>query len=70
VSFGYILAVVTTVNLGGLLNGLAYGRGAVGRVESEKRNTIGTRYSTVLRFFFWTLAFVVRVVYVVCCASV
>lgn len=39
VEFGYILAVVTTINLGGLLNGLAYGKAAVKRVEREKRES-------------------------------
>lgn len=56
VSFGYILAVVTTINLGGLLNGLAYGRGAVERIESEKRGTIaGTQHSLVTPGKFKTL---------------
>jgi len=39
VSFGYVLAVVTTINLGGLLNGFAYGRAAIERVEQSKRQS-------------------------------
>jgi hypothetical protein len=38
VPFEYILAVVVTINLGGLLNGLVYGRAAVQQAEEKKQN--------------------------------